>query len=274
MKEKIIPLVSVIVGILAFVLTAQYLGGKRRELDKLRDDIYKGAQKIRVVAAGRDIPGGTAIAMDDLGAISVFESQVRGHAVTPEQANLLVGRKTLFTIKTKEPVFWSDIEGGAVADAGLSPIVTPGMRALSLSVGGPAALSGMLKPNDRVDVLGTFSFPSKDAPDQMETVTLTVLQDVTLLAIGQTLAKQQFDAGRAERPSPYTSVTVEITPREAELLVFAQQMKGQLVLTLRNPSDISFEENLPRVDFKQIESSLSDLNRFRQQNIRHKKKDR
>ena len=52
------------------------------------------------------------------------------------------------------------------------------------------------------------------------------------------------------------------------ILVFAQQMKGKLFLTLRNKSDVYFENDLPRVDFTQIEAELKTLNEYRQKEIR------
>jgi pilus assembly protein CpaB len=143
------------------------------------------------------------------------------------------------------------------------------MRALSISVSGAASVSGMVQPNDRVDVLGTFSFPAEGVQGEMESVTLTVLQDVTVLAVGNQLSRRPTD--RARRSGGYSTVTLEITPREAELLVFAEQVKGRLVLSLRNASDVSFESDLPSVNFEQLQTTLPDMNRFRQQNIRHKR---
>ena len=271
MKQKIVPVVSVVVGIIAFLMTSQYLRSRLADIEEERREMYKGAAKIRVMAARQNIPAGTAIKADDLGTIQVFESAVRGHAVSPEQAELLFGRKAKFTIKALEPIFWSDIEGGADTGLGLAPLIKPTMRAISLSIGGASAVSGLVQPNDRVDVLGTFSMPSKTAPGEMEAVTLTVLQDVTVLATGQMLAKQQlYTAGRS-RSSGYSTITLEVTPREAELLVFAEQVKGRLTLSLRNPSDTSYESDLPEIDFEHLENKLPELNMYRQNEIRHKR---
>jgi len=73
------------------------------------------------------------------------------------------------------------------------------------------------------------------------------------------------------RSSSYSTVTLEVTPREAELLVFAQQMKGRITLALRNSGDVSFEKDLPTVNFEKMESELQELNTYRQRNIRHKR---
>jgi Flp pilus assembly protein CpaB len=68
----------------------------------------------------------------------------------------------------------------------------------------------------------------------------------------------------------YNTVTFEVTPREAELLVFVENMKGHLTLTLRNPADVSYEMSLPTVDFNMLEQEIPTLNKYRQEIIRHK----
>ena len=272
MKEKLIPIVSILVGVLAFILTHQYLSRQWKELEKERAKLYQDAEMISVVAADRDIPAGVTIKRQgDIGRKKVFRGSISENVVTPDQVAMIYGRKTLFSIKKNDPVFWSYIEGGERVGLGLASIIKSGMRAISLSVGGAAAVSSMIQPNDRIDVLGTFLFPSKKAPGEMKTVTLTVLQDVTVLATGQRLAKQPLSGRRQGRSSSYNTVTLEVTPREAELLVFAQQMKGRLTLSLRNPSDVSFEADLPEIDFEHLESKLPEINLYRQRNIRHKR---
>ena len=68
----------------------------------------------------------------------------------------------------------------------------------------------------------------------------------------------------------YSTLTFEVTPREAELLIFAQGERGRLTLTLRNPDDVGFEKILPEVNFQHVEKSLPDLNDYRQKTVRHK----
>ena len=149
--------------------------------------------------------------------------------------------------------------------------IQPGLRAVSIAVSGANSVSGMVEPNDRVDVLGTYSFPSKTSAGEMETVTLTLLQDVTVLATGQNLAKQEFMRNRnAMRSTSYSTVTLEVKPREAEFLVFAQQAQGRLTLVLRNSADSTYETTLPEINFKYLETKLPEMNLERQQKIRRK----
>lgn len=270
MKNKIVPIVSVIVGIIAFALTFQYLSGEKKKLEKLKEQISKANRYIEVAGAARDIPGGTKLAENDLDLIRIPEAFAPEDVVTRNEGYLILGRKVMSQVTGGKPIVWSNLEGGGgAAEHGLSQMITHRMRAISLSIGGASAVSGMVQPNDRVDVLGTFSFPSK-APGEMETVTLTVLQDVTVLATGQTLAKDKTLARKRMATTAYSTVTLEVTLREAELLVFAQQMRGNLTLALRNPSDTSFETELPEINFQKVKEELAPLNQERQKTIRGK----
>jgi Flp pilus assembly protein CpaB len=65
----------------------------------------------------------------------------------------------------------------------------------------------------------------------------------------------------------YSTVTLEVTPREAEMLAFTEQIKGRLILSLRNRNDASYEKELPKVDFEKIRSTIEDLNLKRQQKL-------
>ena len=267
MKQKLIPIVSVVIGIFAFFLTERYLSSERAKVQEQIDEFYRKHEAMYVVAAARDIPSGTRISPDDVGKLEVLKRSVRDRAVLPEQVDLIFGKKVMFNIQANSPILWSDVEGGGLAYGGLASMISHGMRAISLNIAGAQGVSGMVQPNDRVDVLGTFTFPVDDNPELMENVTLTVLQNVTVLATGQTLAKHLSLQGPRRRSGGYSTITLEVTPNEAELLVFAEQTRGQLTLALRNPADVSFESQLPEVNFGHLQTELPKLNARRQARI-------
>ncbi|MDI6774936.1 MAG: Flp pilus assembly protein CpaB [Verrucomicrobiota bacterium] len=272
MKEKLIPLFSIVIGFIAFVLTLQYWRTKREEIEKAREAFRKETLEVSAVVAGRDIPQGAKISPNDLGKSSIARTRLPRDFVEIHDAAKILGKKTLFQISNGEPIAWSRIEGGGPDVQALANMITMRMRAISIPVSGPAAVSGMIRPGDRVDVLGTFNFSSKKTPGEMETATLTVLQDITVMATGRQTANQL--AGRSPQArsgdASYSAVTLEVTPKEAELLVFAQQARGQLFLALRNPSDASFEADLPTVNFDHLQHKLQEYNAFRQNEVRRK----
>jgi pilus assembly protein CpaB len=265
MKQKIILLIAIVAGIAAFWLTGKYL---RYE----RERILGSAKRVFVVVADHDLPAGTVLKNVDLAKALVFQSNVGGRAILPESAREIIGKKLLYNIGRGDPIQWSDVDVPYKGEAGLAEMINPTMRAISISVDAVASVSAMIKPNDHVDILGTFSFPSPANPAVVEAVTLTVLQDVTVLATGQTMADKIGRTGRAERaPRGYNAVTFEVTPHEAELLVFAQSVKGKLSLALRNPADVTYITDIPAINFEHLQKQLPTLNQIRQRDIRHKK---
>lgn len=269
MKQRIVLIAAVVVGLFAALLTRQYLAAKNREVAQTIAKFKSKYKTVEVVVAARPLPAGSVITSVDIGYVSVVEQQLRHDAIRKEDYRDLFNRKTLNRLEEGAPIFWSDIAGGAPGSRGLAEDIKPGCRAMSINVSGAAAVSGMVRPNDRVDVIGTFSFPSKEHQGELELVTLTVIQDVTVLATGTETAKSAISG--SARSGSYNMVTLEVTPREAEMLVFAEQIKGRLSLALRNPSDVHYESELPRVNFEKIESEIESLNTYRQRTLLRKR---
>lgn len=274
MKQKFVLIAAIVFGLIAALLTRSWISSKESEYARRHAELTRKTEKTQVIVATRTLPAGTVITTADLANGTVFEISVRGRPViTKEDYMRILGRRLEQTIEAGAPIFWSDIEGGTAGYKGLAHDVQPGMRAVSIAVSGANAVSGMIRPNDAVDVLGTFVFGGDDSGARVdEFVTLTMLQNVTVLATGTDTAKT-IDP-MAKNASGYSTVTLEVTPREAELLVFAQQMRGRLSLTLRSPNDVQYETELPRVDFKKVEAELSELNEYRQKKIRGAKSGR
>ncbi len=268
MKQKIVLIVAVVAGLLAAILTRTYLATKDSEYTKLKRDFNARHGTLDVLIFMKDVPSGTVIQKADLYERTVPSAGLRGQALTRANVADIVGRKLVNGRRAKEILFWSDIEGGNPLGGGLAADIRRKMRAVSINASGAAAVSGMVKPNDHVDVIGTFSFP-KTAPDGktiiQELVTCTILQNVLVLATGKETAKSAPVLSYGG--SSYSTVTLEVTPREAEMLVFAEQIKGRLSLTLRNRNDTSYEKELPQVDFAKIRSEIEALNSKRQLEI-------
>lgn len=271
MKQRILLIVAVLFGIFAAILTREYLVRKDRQVQETLQGLKTRFRQIEVVTIDRDLPVGSILARDHIASIFVYENQLRQDVIKTDEWRDIVGRKIVHSVSKGKPLFWTDIEGGMTDRSGLADSIKPGCRALSINVSGAASVSGMVRPNNRVDVIGTFSFPSKENPEELELVTLTVIQDVTVLATGTRTAKSPY--AQQQQASSYSTVTLEVTPREAEMLVFAEQIKGRLSLTLRNSSDVRYEKELPRVNFEKIEEEIETLNDYRQHILLKKRRE-
>jgi pilus assembly protein CpaB len=263
MKRTIVLVASLVAGLLAAVLTRVYISTKEAEVASEKARLLGKYGTIEVIGFSRNVPAGTVLTLSDIGKKVVPKLGLRGQAVEVGDEREILGRKILSAHAKNEVLFWSDLEGGDPAARGLSADIRRQMRAVSINVGGAASVSGMVRPNDHVDVIGTFNFPDDSGKTKRgDLVTCTILQNVLVLATGRETAKSQ--ARELGVASGYSMVTLEVTPREAEMLAFAEQIKGRLVLTLRNRNDTSTEKELPNVDFTKIRSEIEELNMKRQ----------
>ncbi len=133
------------------------------------------------------------------------------------------GQTTKVFMSAREPVTTLKLSSRG---GGLSMLIRPDMRAVSIEVNQVSGVSGFVLPGDRVDVLSTLD-PRHDG---QEAFTSTLLQSVEVLAAGQ--KTQQGES----RPLTVQSVTLLVDPRGAEMLAHAQN-QGELHLVLRNPED-------------------------------------
>ena len=271
MSKKIVLSISIACGLLALVLTRLYISAVESQVAKKKSDLDRRYGTMEVLCFCEDTPAGTVVERRDLGTRVVPKLGMRGQALTEDRLPDVIGRKTLIGHSKGDVLFWSDIEGGDPSAfgaqhvqrrrpaKGLSHDVKRLMRAVSINVGPAAGVSGMVRPNDHVDVIGTFAFST----DPKDVATLTMLQDVLVLATGRETAKSR-DMERSIGRDSYSLVTLEVSPREAEMIAFAEQMKGRLTLTLRNKNDTSFEKELPQVDYEKIRTTIEELNMKRQ----------
>ena len=267
MKQRLILAIAVVTGLLAAFLTKQYVSAKEQAYVRMQNDLLGKYKNVEAVVFSRDMPRDTLIKAEDLAFYNVLANTLRPDAVSTLDISQLAGRRTVNSVVAKKAVNWSDIEGGvSFLGSGLASEIIKTMRAFSINVSGSASVSGLVRPQDHVDVIGTFVLDSVDRPNEKEQVTLTVLQNVTVIATGRETESSMARLS-AERAASYSLVTLLVTPREAETLVACEQNRGKLTLALRHPDDLGYEEELPTVDFKLIRETLGTLNKNRQDTI-------
>ena len=112
----------------------------------------------------------------------------------------------------------------------LSAILPSGMRAIAVRVSANNTAGGFILPGDKVDVVQTVAQQSgTDAP--AENVSRTILSNVKVLAIDQTVSEQEGEAVVVGK-----TATLELDPPQVEL-VTAAEASGTLSLALRSMAD-------------------------------------
>ncbi|MCX6630847.1 MAG: Flp pilus assembly protein CpaB, partial [Candidatus Solibacter sp.] len=119
-------------------------------------------------------------------------------------------RPVISAIQADEPVVEARlaVKGSGV---GLGPLIPPGMRAISVRVNDVVGVAGFVLPGMRVDVLVTGR-----PPNRSDTETQTVLQNITVLSAGQSIATD----GKSQ-PITTPVVTLLVSPAEAEALTLS-----------------------------------------------------
>jgi pilus assembly protein CpaB len=134
-------------------------------------------------------------------------------------------RPVISAIQADEPVVEARIavKGSGM---GLGPLIPPGMRAISVRVNDVVGVAGFVLPGMRVDVLVTGSPANRG-----DTETRTVLQNITVLSAGQSIAID----GKSQ-PIATPVVTLLVSPEDAEALTLSN-IEGRIQLVLRNSTD-------------------------------------
>jgi len=235
-----------------------------------------GGGNVPVVVANDVIPAQTRITADMLTVNFVSPEEASADAFTSR--GQLVDR-----VVTEEVAAGAQILPVAVSDTagdGLAFKVEPGMRGISVSVQEVVTAGGNLRPGDRVDMVGIFTVadvesanyilqilgldyqlvePPKPATTAVEgeettqsdlTLTVTMLQNVKLLALAQSLTESTVggnvadDAAETESEPRAATATMELTPQQAQEITWADHF-GVLRMEARAVGDETVVDVVP-----------------------------
>lgn len=111
----------------------------------------------------------------------------------------------------------------------MSSILPAGKRAVATQIAADTSAGGFILPDDYVDVIMTSRPPTGTGY-----VTETILKNIRVLAIDQTI--RENEDGQLVQVGQ--TATLELTPRQAEIITVAQQMADRLTLALRSVRDV------------------------------------
>ena len=208
--------------------------------------VKQGWDTVNILCAKVDIPEGTEldgemIAVKEMPVKFVTESNIKVDEDGSLKQDSPVGQRVMVPLKAGDPILVSHFE--TAREAEFSTMINPKGRAVTVDVQERSAVGLWVRPNDHVDVIGSFRDPETS---QLKTVTL--LQNVVVLATGHINANTTYVPEEEKR---FQTVTLLALPEEAELLTLAQET-GTITLLLRNPDDLDYQEKRQVVDFKTL----------------------
>jgi pilus assembly protein CpaB len=192
-----------------------------------------GGPRVAVLVSVRTMEPGAVIHDEDIGERYIPLAYVESRAIRAQDRQRITNLRISSPLEAQQTMMWTDIVTGSTDRTDLSLSVQPGMRAVTFKAEGKAA--GLVRPGDRVDVLGTFAQPN--SVDNRTTVVL--LQNVLVLGRNDGVTDSRPTQGGSE-------LALSLSLQHAQILTSAAD-KGKLSVALRSPDDVVLQEGL--VDF-------------------------
>jgi pilus assembly protein CpaB len=192
-------------------------------------------ETVDVLVAGSEIGRGTSVKPGELRwqtwpAASAGPSFIR-KPERPDAIEQLSGSIARGSFSAGEPIQETRlIKAGAAGY--LAAVLPRGMRAVSTEISAETSAGGFVIPGDSVDVILTRRDQAAEKQGAGETfVSETILSNVRVLAVDQTV-----DDPKGEKSMIGKTVTLEVSPGQAEALALGKQL-GTLSLALRSIVD-------------------------------------
>jgi len=274
---------ALILGLVTAYLVYSYINRVQQQTQQAIQQAQQQAAQSQVkietapvVVAVKDIPQRTLITPD---MVEVKQIPVQAkHPQAMSDTKDVVGKVTKLPVSAGEQVISAKFAAQR-AESGLSYVIPPNKRAVSIEVSEIIGSGGLILPGDMVDVIAVF-----DAQKKGKDMATYILQDVEVLAVGQVIEGEAIPQQTTQEqvaqavsqpvaqvqpgvtPTPTVkkdeppvqpkarSVTLAVSPEEAQRLVLAEET-GKLRLALR-PARERTQVDLPEATLSTISHPL------------------
>lgn len=210
---------AVLCGVLGVMLVTRYLSNVQAYTKDLGN----------VVVAKVTIQLGEKITADHLMLASIPNGSAPEGAF--RKINEVAGRVAITPIGVRETVTSMKLAPEGV-EGGLSAVIPEGYRAMTVKVDDIVGVSGFVMPGSFVDVVAVIVPQAAQGAQNPGPISKIVLQQIKVLASGPKLDSPD----NQREPTNAKSVTLQVTPEQAEKLVLAAN-EGKLQLVMRNYTD-------------------------------------
>ncbi|GFP18831.1 pilus assembly protein CpaB [Candidatus Hakubella thermalkaliphila] len=231
--------IRIILLLFAIVLGAVAAFGVFAYVTSIKTSVEEKVEKVQVLVAGRNIPKWTpvtAIAKDISLAGIPREYLVEGVLTSLDKYK---GHVTATQINKGEQI--TSTKFVLPEQAGLAFVIPDGLVAVSIQVDEVIGVSNLINIGDRVNVIATFEEATEQTAEVLEgdpAITKTLLWNVQVLYVGTYVPsdgegqeQKAFPAPSGQELKEITTITLAVTPLQAEKLVFSEDM-GRVRLAL------------------------------------------
>ena len=243
---KKLLIIAVACGVLAALLGWLYL--------KAKESQYRAAYqpavqvKVAVIVPKVDIDKAQPLTPENVAVLDMPRDYLPSNAVLADDWPQLENRLTVQALQKGRPLTWDAVAADGVSR--FSENVELGKRVKTVKVSKINSFDGMLRPGDKIDLMGTFSATDIGLQEQAnysDEVVINVLQDVEVLAAGREDANGRKYENYYDRSTPdgfnmnFSTLSLMLTPAQVARVELAEKA-GELVAVLRHPKDSSAAE--------------------------------
>ena len=223
-------------GVAAFLGSQRYLADRAAAVEQRWEARYR---PVTVLVASRDLPAGKVLRESDLARREMPTAFVPGGAMKPDAMSRAIGQQLVFALRRGDALVASHLAGREGPT--LAARLQRGTRAVTVPVDEVSSQAGLVRPGDRIDLM-----LAEERAEQSGrcVVVRPLLEAVSVLATGQTqrplpgsAVALAADLGDAELSPGYSTITLDVTPEQAQALAVGLRI-GELVPLLRPEGEV------------------------------------
>lgn len=227
MQNRTPIIAAIAVAVVAALMTMLYINQIRAQAEPA---------KILVAVASRDLVPGTVLSEEDIAQGVRYAAGAPRNAIEWNERTLFLGQELRLPVSKDDYILETYFGSDTVLATRLSEKIDQAQdqRAITIPVDAQNSLEGSIRPGDRIDILITYQRAKLDTSTggtsraATEVVTTPLLENVYVMATGR------FGSNPGLR---YNTMTLLVSPDEAKVLVWAQNL-GSFTVLLRNPKDL------------------------------------
>jgi pilus assembly protein CpaB len=218
-------MLSIALGCISAWAIDQHLNEKTQEIES-----RTRLEQTSLLVAARDLTRDTMIEETDFVSEMFPIKWAPDDAISQDQGDILLGKKLVSDVRSGQPLLHTHLQ--ALESPGVSTLLDPEFKAVSITVDPSSAASGLIRGGDRVDLFVSLEHQGKR-------LTIGLLQAVRVLGVGhlsQTYQRSDHSASSSE-----AHITLAVSPTEAVKLVAAREA-GTISAVLSSP--LNAEQNV------------------------------
>lgn len=224
-KETIYIILAAGCAVGGFLIQRSYVEGAISEVSS------QLTNTVKVVKVNQRVTTGTVLTKEMCNVAEIPASFVHPRMVREGDLGRVVGNPVRTPVEKNEPLLWNAMNMGA----GTSVVekISEGQKAVTMPVNLVTGGAGLLRPNMRVDIYGTFrqaptATPDGGEPQAPDISAVRLLENVIVVAVGNEAGLDLGGGDRAGETANYNTITVLVQEELVEKVLLSLELSRSM----------------------------------------------